>query len=88
MNDKGNVVSGYKTNGIEVFDSQGNLVGYVTTEVKSRRVSQEIKKQMAAQLPQMGEKTEQTTNKLVALMLGIASVLGLVGIDRRKRKEF
>lgn len=73
LDGKGNVVPGYTTNGTQVFNAHGEFAGYLTTDVKSRRVSQEIKKQMAAQLPQTGEKTEQTFGKLAALMVGIAS---------------
>ena len=88
LDGKGNVVLGYTTNGTQVFNNRGEFLGYLTTVVKSRGVSQEIKEQMAAQLPQTGEKTEQNLGKLAALMIRIASVLGLVDIDRRKKKEF
>ncbi|MEY8736101.1 LPXTG cell wall anchor domain-containing protein, partial [Lactobacillus sp. AN1001] len=84
---KGNVVPGYTTNGTQVFNARGELVGYLTTEVKSRRVSQEIKKQMATQLPQTGEKSDNTTF-VGAVILGLSSLLGLAEIDRRKKKEF
>ena len=75
---------GYTVHGDRVFDARGNLVGYVSNDVKSRKVKAALQ---ANALPQTGDKSDKAS-LVGAVILGLSSLLGFVEIDRRKKKEF
>ncbi len=75
---------GYTVHGDRVFDAHGNLVGYVSNDVKSRKVKAALQ---ANALPQTGDKSDKAS-LVGAVILGLSSLLGFVEIDRRKKKEF
>ncbi len=73
-----------QVHGDRVFDARGNLVGYVSNDVKSRKVKAALQ---ANALPQTGDKSDKAS-LVGAVILGLSSLLGFVEIDRRKKKEF